>query len=109
MGAEILVMFSQRSIDMLIPKKRGTGFLKTPLGHHHCPLADMQYEIGFDLWGFDGSLTIMTGWIEKKDYDNLIEVAVRPIAVHLGFPWRVVTTNEFWENHPILPKEKALD
>lgn len=97
---EILVYFQQTTIDMLIPKQRGGGFKMVPLGHHHCPLSMLAYQIGFDLFGLDGALEVQTGWISPGSEKRLINQAVRPIAELLGFSWRVVTRTEYYANHP---------
>lgn len=98
---EILVCFFMMRIDMLIPKVRGTGFRKVPLGHHDCPLSRMAYKIGYDLWGLDGALEIDTGHISRDAHEGLMEDVVSPIAEHLGLPWRVVSETEYWNRHPV--------
>lgn len=97
---EILVCFHQTRISMLIPKGRGDGFLKVPLGHHDCPLSRLAYQIGYDLSGLDGALEVETGYIVRNEYPVLLEKAVKPVAQLLGMPWRIVEKNEYWANHP---------
>lgn len=98
---EILVLFQSHQIAMLIPKQRGEGFKKVPLGHHACPLSALAYEIGYDLYGLDGALEVQTGYIALDDHERLTEKAVRPLAKFFGLPWRVVGMTEFWAKHPL--------
>lgn len=98
---EILFAFFDRSIEMLIPKKRGVGFQKMPIGHHHSPLAAFISELGYDAYGLDGSISVQTGFIRHADEARWIERVVRPIAEHIGFPCRQVHGGEYWDNHPI--------
>lgn len=96
---EILACFFTRELSLLIPKKRGTGFLLVPLGHHACPLSELN--IPYDIFGLDGSLDIQTGYIDRERRSLLEKEAIVPIAGLLGFPYRIVSENEFFENHPI--------
>lgn len=43
------------SIKILIPKKKGIGFLKTPIGHH---VSKLISELGYDCFGLDGYVNI---------------------------------------------------
>ena len=104
---EILVCFFQWHMSLLIPKKRGNGFQKVPLGHKVCPLSSLAYKIGYDVYGLDGALDVQTGWIGSSDQDRLVEKVVKPIADLLGYPWRVVDRSDFWSNHPTCPKHET--
>lgn len=42
----ILVFFGTNDINLLIPKKRGKGYLKQPIGHFNCPLSTLSRDIG---------------------------------------------------------------
>lgn len=98
---EILVYFLTYQIFMLIPKQRGQGYKRQPLGHHICPLSELAYEIGFDLYGLGGHLEVCTGYMDPDDHPRLIEKAVKPISALLNYDFRIVGYTEFWQNHPI--------
>lgn len=61
----------------------------------------MAYQIGYGITGLDGALEIETGYIFRDNYEQLIAKVVRPIAQHLGMPWRVVDETECWAMHPV--------
>jgi hypothetical protein len=101
--SSILVCFFVGRVELLIPKKRGHGFLKVPLGHHYNGLARVCANLGYDAYGLDGSLEIEIGSshsIADKNRPEFLRRVVRPIARHLGFPFRVVEQDEYWSNHP---------
>lgn len=107
---EILVAFFQKQVSLLIPKKRGVGFLRQPLGHHACPLSLLAYDLRYDMFGLDGSLDIELGrgngcLNDKQQADFCTEIVV-PIAKLFNFPYRVVDIHEFWDNHPTSKKSK---
>lgn len=101
MSKTILVCFHKEYIGVLIPKKRGNGFLRVPLGHHNCPLSELERDIGFDIYGTEGSLTVMTGCIHEDQYAELTERVILPISQLLGFPYRIVEKDEYFEHHPL--------
>ena len=50
------------ALNVLIPKQRGTGWLKTPAGHHATPRTSAMEEAGgCDVCGLDGFLTFQCG------------------------------------------------
>lgn len=56
------------SIDFLIPKKSGFGFLRSPLGHHMNENdRDWYSQVECDVWGLDGTLSFQTGYLFGKD------------------------------------------
>ena len=88
-------------INILVPKMRGTGYLKVPLGHHACPLSSLAYDIGFDLYGLEGSLDVQTGYYEEARCEELLAHIMPLLAKHYGMTWRLVDTDEYQANHPI--------
>lgn len=99
---ELLVLAnpSRGIVMILVPKKRGTGFLKAPFGHHQGPLSKVEAEIGFDLWGLDGSLDVQTGSFAHEDKDELLARIMPPLEAHYGMGWREVDEIDFWSLHP---------
>lgn len=98
----LLVYFSVESIDILVPKKRGEGFLKVPLGHHACDLSTFTSEhISFDVFGLDGMLSVQTGYISQSQYAELEESVVKPLSAFYNYPYKIVSHEEFWSHHPL--------
>lgn len=97
----ILACFHESYLGVLIPKKRGNGYLKMPLGHHTCPLAELERDIGFDIYGLSGELEVMTGFITDARHKELEDRVLKPISELLGFPYRIVDRFEYFQNHPI--------
>lgn len=60
------------SIKILIPKKKGIGFLKTPIGHHANELSKLISELGYDCFGLDGYVNIPVRYANNKDLTDLI-------------------------------------
>ena len=102
---ELLYYFAPTTLEILVPKRRGTGFLKTPIGHHVSPLSQLSHEIGYDLYGLDGAISIPIGYIRPHDREKMAQRLVTPISRLLGFPAREVGSSEFWESHPIPPAD----
>lgn len=83
----------------LIPKKRGEGFLRQPVGHHDNKLSKfISYELSCDCVGLDGHL-----WVECKPYDgrgyiipNFTE-KINFILNFLGFESVEVSVNEIFD------------
>lgn len=55
---ELLALIQDPNLYVLVPKRRGRGFLKTPLGHHATALGQLETKIGADIVGLDGHLAI---------------------------------------------------
>ena len=91
------MMWNMSGLSVLIPKRRGSGFLKCPLGHHHVPeLAKIEYDEAIDLCGLEGYLHLDYRFREE-DERREIEARVMPrLAAHYGFSaWRE-DRDEFW-------------
>jgi hypothetical protein len=57
MKNELLYSWVASGFHVLVPKKRGEGYLKQPYGHHHNEaLTEIGNSVGCDLCGLDGSL-----------------------------------------------------
>lgn len=100
---ELLVYarYDALEVNVLVPKKRGTGYLKTPLYHNANALSSLAYEIGYDIYGLDGSLDIQTGFIGRDQRDALLEKIMPLLAQHYNMTWRLVEDDEYWSKHPI--------
>lgn len=81
-------------IQMLIPKQRGNGFLKVPVGHHK----DIwMNDIRYDVDGLDGYLNVDCGvnsW-ETDKRDAVLEEIMPVICKRFCFPWEIIERGEF--------------
>lgn len=87
-------------IMILVPRKRGEGFAKMPFGHHSTALSQIESEIGYDIFGLDGSLNIQTGYFRLDKKKELLALIMPPLCKHYGIGYREVG-EEFWDLHPI--------
>lgn len=93
---------------LLIPKRRGFGFLKSPVGDHTNSLHDFIVDLGFECASDIGMLSISTTKAGNgrcpEDWQHAI---LKPIADYLGFPFRIEDNHlRFFEvqksaNHPL--------
>ena len=59
---ELLYYWDSGNLNVLVPKKRGEGFLAVPLGHHHDPFfSHLETKLESDICGLDGYLAIDCG------------------------------------------------
>lgn len=94
---EILLHLQAFCVLALIPKKRGTGFLKVPAGHHPSAfITELEEAVGNDVWGLDGHLEIHARSVTPE----FVARVSSALAKAYGVPVREVG-NEFWEKHPI--------
>lgn len=100
---EILWLYLDRSICVLIPKKRGKGYLKQPYGHHiNTDLENFRNDLNsVDIFGLDGHLQIMVNKAEYEDKDLAFgNSVIEKLASYYSLPFRHVKSSEFWANHP---------
>lgn len=95
---EILVYHDPpRQILALIPKRRGEGFLKVPIGHHaSAKIQALEDAAKGDVYGLDGHVEIETS---AQTRDILADFS-KALEQVFGFPVREVEKSEFWEKHP---------
>lgn len=87
-----------RQILALIPKLRGEGFLKVPIGHHaSAKIQALEDAAKGDVYGLDGHVEIETS---AQTGDILADFSIA-LEKAFGFPAREVGKTEFWEKHPI--------
>lgn len=99
---ELLYCFVGPSLQILVPKRRGIGYLKQPIGHHPNALSRLETEAGYDLFGLDGAIEVHCGFLGSQErMDKVAKQVLEPISRLLGFPYREVGGEEFWSKHPI--------
>lgn len=101
---ELLVMFTPDGLSLLVPRRYWPGFLHQPLAHRFRDLARLLRVWHIQAEGLHGSIDIRLSEAQRLDYVNdhngMITRMVVPIAMHFGFDYRVVDSQEFWSNHP---------
>jgi hypothetical protein len=97
---EILAFWDgHRFMAALVPKARGTGFLKVPAGHHVDPrIADLEEATGSSVYGLDGSLEVETS---RGPNDEKWAGFLSGLRHLWPYPVRIVDAVEYWERHPI--------
>ncbi len=86
------------SIYVLVPKKRGTGYLKQPYGHRsNAALDDAINRVkDCDVFGLDGYLEICAN--VDEDENKVLAVAMMDsLSTYYQFPHREVSRVEFFE------------
>lgn len=90
---------------MLVPKRRGEGYVKVPYGHHHIPgLDEIADKAGCDIWGLDGALDFQVSDAlyhgPESDRVKFIGVIAPLLERYYGFPSREIVAAEFWQLNP---------
>lgn len=102
---EMIYLWLSGSLFILIPKKRGTGFLKQPMYHNYTP----EYELisdsaKCDVFGLDGHLTFEcgTGITTYPENREKFLSSIQPILERIyKCPLREAKTrDEFFSLHP---------
>ena len=99
--SEAIYMWDRGGLNVLIPKRRGTGYLKCPLGHHVVKaLSDVESDVGCDLCGLDGYLQVdyyHRPHGRSKSEAEATTLIMPMLAKHFGFTtWRE-DTQLFWK------------
>lgn len=100
-----IYMWDAGGLNILIPKRRGEGYLKCPLGHHVVPaLSDIEAQL-CDLCGLDGFLQVdyyRHPYGRSKTEAEAVAKIMPMLAKHFGFStWRE-DTKLFWQI--VIPK-----
>jgi len=102
----LLFCWVSNVFSVLVPKKRGEGFLKVPYGHHNNPALNAVGDaVGLDITGLDGALMLECG---GKVYHGGKEIrksfegrVISMLEKHYGLRAREVTEKEYWAKHPL--------
>lgn len=105
----LLYCWVSNGFSVLVPKRRGTGYLKVPYGHHHNDaLTAIANEVGCDVIGLDGELAfesreVKTLYHNRVSDDRAAFVAkIMPmLEKHYQMDSREVDADTFWESHPL--------
>ena len=106
----LLYCWVAQNLCVLVPKKRGEGYLKMPYGHHHnMALTDIandaRDDAHVDVMGLDGALEFECGGrifhggeVVRKEFSSKV---IPRLEEHYGYASREIHETEFWEKHPL--------
>jgi hypothetical protein len=104
---ELIGCWHSTRFSVLVPRKRGKGFRRVPLGHHHDPKLDAVEEAAnCNLFGLDGALEFECGGSIATYADRRAEFLrrVQPaLEATYGVALRLVEQAEYWALHPDQP------
>lgn len=102
---ELLCCWVAGQFCVLVPKRRGAGFLRVPYGHHFDEaLDDIASTVSCDVFGLDGMLEFECGGSTYHDQvarERFFKKVVPSLETHYGVPAREVSQSGFWRYHPI--------
>jgi len=96
----LLWMYFDGSICILVPKKRGTGFLRVPYGHHvDDGLEDVRCELDMvDLFGLDGYLRVdCNKWCDQDRDRVYAHKVMSAFGAHYGVNYKEIRADVFHE------------
>lgn len=100
---ELLYTWGSWSLLVLVPKIRGVGFLKVPLGHHHDPfLSQMEQDCRCDITGLDGHLDFdcrLGGGDGRRD--AFVAQCIPKLEKHYKCPSREIGHGQFFDLIPL--------
>lgn len=102
---ELLCSWVAGQFCVLVPKRRGAGFLRVPYGHHFDEaLDDIASTVSCDVFGLDGMLEFECGGSTYHDQvarEVFFKKVVPRLEAHYGVLAREVSQSEFWRYHPL--------
>jgi hypothetical protein len=102
---ELLYCWVAGGFSVLVPKKKGEGYLKVPYGHHYIDeLTAIADKMRSDVWGLDGALDFhVRGALFHGPESGRVAFseAIMPLLErYYGFPSREIVVAEFWQLNP---------
>jgi len=93
-----LYTWDMSGLNIAVPKKRGSGYLARPYGHHSIwGMNQIAFEESVDMCGLDGYLNLEYRYVEIDARSTIIDRVMPRIAEHYGFvDWRE-DYHGFWE------------
>ena len=106
MPGELLYCWVGCQFSVLVPKKRGQGYLRVPYGHHNIQeLTDIATKMQCDICGLGGELEFIGSrsvyFGSRADRLDFAAKLMPLLEEYYGFPSREVDETEFWQSHPI--------
>ena len=101
----LLYSWVANNFHVLVPKKRGVGYLAVPYGHHPIPgLDQIAARAMVDVTGLDGALCFACGGAVFHGGDAVraaFAAKVMPaLEAYYGMASREISVGEFWRQHP---------
>ncbi len=105
---DLLVLPLERHVGVLIPKKRGKGYLRCPVHHSHNDLSRLMDELGYhDICGLNGELVVfIQTFIFNENREEILSSFMPQLSQHFGVPWRIVSEEEYYHNYPLKSEGK---
>jgi hypothetical protein len=102
---ELLYAWVADCLAVLVPKQRGSGYLRMPYGNHAIAGLDaVATAIGCDVFGLDGALEIQCGGAVyhggAEARRAFAEAAIPLLQRHYAMAAREINTVEYWLLHP---------
>ncbi|WP_343028272.1 hypothetical protein [Massilia sp. MP_M2] len=105
----LLYCWVSNGFSVLVPKRRGTGYLKVPYGHHHIDgLTAAANAVGCDVVGLDGELAFESRELRglycarTGDARAIFIAKLMPLLErHYQMDSREVDAATFWQLHPL--------
>ena len=105
----LLYCWVSRGFSVLVPKQRGTGYLKIPYWHNNnTALNKIADSVRCDVSGLDGALDFEGLGLSKifhgsTEHRAAFAAIVMPqLEAHYLMDSREVDTVDYWANHPTL-------
>lgn len=85
-----IYIWDNGGLSILVPKRRGMGYLKTPYWHKHVDaLSDIEEIERVTLSGLDGCLSFDYGYVELGKRQPIIDRVMPKLSAYYGFTeWR---------------------
>lgn len=102
---ELLYCWVAGQFSVLVPKKRGEGYLKTPYGHHHIQeLTFIANKLHCDVCGLDGALDFeVSGAIyhgPENGRDAFAKEIMPMLEAYYSIPSREIPVEKYWLLNP---------
>lgn len=102
----LLYSWAASNFHVLVPKKRGAGYLAVPYGHHPNPgLDQIAARVRVDVTGLDGALCFECGGAVFHGGDAaraaFASKIMPALEAHYGMASREIPEGEFWRLHPL--------
>jgi hypothetical protein len=90
-------MWDMGGLNIAVPKKRGSGYLKQPYGHHAIQaLDDIAADERIAMCGLDGYLNLEYRYVEYDARAAIIDRVMPRLAAHYGFREWMEDETAFW-------------
>ena len=92
-------MWNLSGLNVLVPKRSGKGYLRTPYGHHLVPKIEAaRWKLDcVDFCGLDGYLALEYGMIlDSEERQTIAEKALPVLAEAYGFSEWIEDQELFW-------------